>query len=340
MVMQLEYKKREKLVGFFVIAVFIMLVSTIIMIGRGQNWFKKYVTYYTTFNESYNLQPNSSVKLYKTDIGKVKNITLMEDRVRVDLGIMEEYAGRIRADSVASVESPTFIGDEYVSITPGSKRKRVILEGEEIRSMEKRSLTKVLAEFEIEKTSKMMMKAFQDFSDIITELHDPNGPLLSSLNHLNRIMEGIEAGKGTLGSVVKSRELIETVIRRLEKIGEILEHIDRTAEKAPVVMDQFNQNLQIVGQAGSGVVDRIEDTKRILAEVEEIVGELNIIIDNVKTGSQDVPQITQSAKVGIQEIREGVKRIDAVVQSVEKNVLIRSNLPPVSEGDLTDAEIR
>ena len=175
--MQLEYQRMEKLVGLFVITVLILLVSTVIMIGRGQDWFKKTVNYYTTFNESYNLQPNASVKLYKTDIGKVTRIILMEDGVRVELEILEEYAPRIREDSVASVESPTFIGDEYVSITPGSKKQRVVLEGEKIQSMEKKSLTKVLAEFEIEKTSRMMIQAFQDFSEIITALRNPDGPL-------------------------------------------------------------------------------------------------------------------------------------------------------------------
>ena len=338
--MQLEYRQREKLVGFFVIVVFSLLVSTIIMIGRGQNWFKKYVRYYTTFNESYNLQPNASVKLFKTDIGKVHNITLMEDRVRVDLDILEEYAGRIRMDSTASVESPTFIGDEYVSITPGSKRKRVIMEGEEIRSVEKKSLAEVLSEFEVEKTSRMMIKAFQDFSEIVTELRSPEGPLLSSLNHLNGIVAGINAGEGSLGSIVKSRELVENVIQRLEEVKRILAHIDRTVEKAPAAMEKLNADLDVAGQAGSGVVARIEDTKRILAEVEEIVGELKIIAGNVSEGSHHVPQITRTAREGIQEIRDGVKRIDAVVQSVENNVLIRSNLPPDPEGELTNASSR
>ncbi len=65
-----------------------------------------------------------------------------------------------------------------------------------------------------------------------------------------------------------------------------------------------------------------------------------VIINNVESGSHDVPQITQTTKMGIREIREGVRRIDSVVQSVENNILIRSNLPPESKGDLTDAELR
>jgi phospholipid/cholesterol/gamma-HCH transport system substrate-binding protein len=338
--MQLEYSRKEKIVGMFIIAVVALLLSTIVMIGRGQNWFKKHITYYTTFDESYNLQTNAAVKLFKTDIGKVDRITLVENRVRVTMEILEEYAPRIRKDSIASVESPTFIGDEYVSIKPGSQNKPMIREGGEIPSTEKKSLTQVLEEFEIEKTSKMMIKAFQDFSVIISELRDPDGPLFLSLNNLNRIIGDVEAGKGTLGSIVKSRELIDDVIERLDQLDDILRNIDKAAGKAPETMDNINKGLSTIQQAGNGVVERIDDVERILKEVEGIVGQLKIVIRNLEEGSHDVPEITRNTKIGIQEIRDGVKRIDSVFQAAEKNILIRSNLPPEPAGKRTDAELR
>ena len=75
--MDLNYSRTDKIVGTFVICIAILLLSTVVIIGRGKDWFKKYVTYYTTFEESYNLEVNAAVKLFKTDIGKVKEITLV-----------------------------------------------------------------------------------------------------------------------------------------------------------------------------------------------------------------------------------------------------------------------
>ena len=57
-------------------------------------------------------------------------------------------------------------------------------------------------------------------------------------------------------------------------------------------------------------------------------------------GSEDIPQITQSAKGGIQEIRAEVDNIDKVVQSLQQNFLIRPNLPPEPEGKNIDAGLR
>lgn len=117
--MELNYTKKEKLAGLFVFITAILLLTALIMIGRGKDWFKRHVTYYTTFTESYNLKEDADVKLLETKIGRVQEISLLRDRVRVKLIILEDYAPRIRLGSVATVKSPTLIGSEYISIKPG-----------------------------------------------------------------------------------------------------------------------------------------------------------------------------------------------------------------------------
>ena len=57
--MEMEFSRIERLVGMFIIGVFMLLLATLVIIGRGKDWFETYITYYTTFNESYNLQENA-----------------------------------------------------------------------------------------------------------------------------------------------------------------------------------------------------------------------------------------------------------------------------------------
>ena len=338
--MQIEYRQREKVVGTFIILVAILLLAAVVMIGRGRGLFKKHVVYYTTFNESYNLQTNAAVKLFKTDIGQVKKITLTSDRVRVKLAILEEYATRIRTDAIASVESPTFIGDEYVSIKPGNPDAALILEGGEIKSVEKRSISEFMDEFELEKTSKMLIRALQDLSEVARALRDPEGPLFTVLNNTNRILSDIEAGRGSLGSLLKSRELMDAILARLDQIGQILANIDKAAARTPETMALVNSNLETVAAVGDDVADRMQDVERILAEVDASVAKLKVILTNMETGSHDIPEITRTTRVGIQEIREGVKRIDTVVTSIRNNALVRQNLPPEPQEKTIDAGLR
>ncbi len=330
--MEVDYNKKEKIVGTFVIGIVILLFAMLIIIGRGKDWFKTYITYYTTFDESYNLSENAAVKLYKADIGKVKKITLAEDKVRVELVILEDYSSRIRSDSVAIVDSPTFIGSEYISIIPGSADAPLIEKGGEIPSREKKSVSDILAEFEVEKTAKMVIPAIQDIAEIAQIMRDPEGPLFASLDSFNRtlsyferVARDIEAGKGTIGGIIRSRVLLDKILSDLDKLGEILENINKASSKTPVIMDQVQDNLAAVKKIGDDVSESVSSIKRIVKQVEE---------------NRDIPEITHSVKNGIKEIRDSVDEIDKVVQSLQKNFLIKSNLPPEEEPENIDAGLR
>jgi len=317
--MDLNFSKKEKAVGTFIICIVVILLTTVVIIGRGKDWFKTYIIYYTTFDESYNLTEDAAVKLFKADIGKVKKIILVENRVKVKLAILEEYSSRIRSDSVAIVESPTFIGSEYISIKPGSADSPLIPEGGEINSTAKKSIADIMSEFQVEETAKTVIRMVQDISEITQIMRDPDGPFFTTINNLNKtishleaITGDIQAGKGTVGSMLKSREILESVLDVLDKVSQILESMAEASSKTPEITNK--------------VLDSLSSIKRILKEVEE--------------GSHDIPKVTRSTKRGINEIRDGVENIGKVVESLKKNFLIRSNLPPEPKGKNIDAGLR
>ncbi len=174
--MELKYSRMDRVVGVFLIAVVALMVGTVALLGRGKDWFRPTVTYYAQFKENYNLSPGSPVKLYKADIGKVKSVELVGDAVRVRLSIFEEYDSRFRQDTVVTVESPTFIGSEYVAVRPGKPDSPLILPGGTIKSEEKKTLSQILAEYEVEETAKQLTETIRNLADIVEELRDPAGP--------------------------------------------------------------------------------------------------------------------------------------------------------------------
>ncbi len=325
--MDLTFNRMERVVGTFVIGIAILLLSTLIVIGRGKNWFEKSIIYYTVFNEGYNLQENTPVKLFKADIGTVKQITLAENKVRVKLAILQKYQTRIRTDAVAVVESPTFIGSEYVSIIPGKGWANPIPPEGEIPSRERKSISDILDEFQVEKTGKMVVQAIQNLAELTETLNDPQGPLHTALNNLASVSANVEAvtaglkkGEGTLGSLVSTRELMDTVLARLNQVELILSNVGAATAKTPQSMDHLNTASRDI----NGIVSQVAT---VVTDIQAAAQTLNVILENVKSGSRDVPHITSTAKKGIAEIRDGVANIDKVVQSLQKNILIRGNLP-------------
>lgn len=345
--MEMEFSRLERLVGIFIIGVSALLLSTLVIIGRGKDWFETYITYYTTFNESYNLQENAAVKLFRADIGKVVKITLEKNRVRVKLAIQEKYASRIRQDSMAVVESPTLIGSEYIAIIPGSSDSPPIQAGGELRSREKRSLTDILAEFQVEKTALMVVEAIQDVSRVTGTLSDPQGPLLSSLDNIEKISGNIkqitadlEAGKGPMGLILKSEDLLQQIVDNIDRMGKILESIDSATAKAPQTMDLVQENLTSLRDTGQSLQERVDQARMVMVDIERASANLQEIMANIKAGSERVPEITTSFQEGIQEIRQGVEQVNRVVKSLQKSALIRGNLPPEQVPGRTDAGAR
>jgi phospholipid/cholesterol/gamma-HCH transport system substrate-binding protein len=345
--MDMEFSRIERLVGMFIIGVSMLLLATLVIIGRGKDWFETYITYYTTFNESYNLQENAAVKLFKADIGVVKKITLEKNRVRVKLVIQQRYASRIRQDAVAVVESPTLIGSEYISIIPGSAQSPLIPEQGEIPSREKRSLTDIFADFEVEKTGMLVVKAIQDLAAVAQNLADPKGSLQSTLDniqktssHVEHITGDLQAGKGPMGTVLKSDDLLRQILKNIENMGIILDNIRIATAKAPDTMTMVQDNLTVYSDVGKMVASRAKKVGEILDQIRTAAADLQVILKNIKTGSTNVPRISTSFRDGVDEIRQGVEEIDRVVNSLQQSIFIRSNLPPEPVPTVTDANAR
>lgn len=345
--MEMEFSRLERVVGTFIIGVSMLLMATLIIIGRGKDWFETYNTYYTTFSESYNLQENAAVKLFKADIGKVKKIVVEKNRVRVKLAILEKYGSRIRQDTVATVESPTFIGSEYISIIPGTTDAPMVPDQGDVPSREKRSLADVLSEFEVEKTAKMIIDAIQGFSEVAKNLSDPKGPLRTALDNINKTSQHVEqvtadlkAGKGPAGALLQSEAVLTQIERNIERISQILASIDQASAKAPETMALVQENLTTYRNAGVAVNDRVAQAELVLSDIQSAAGDLKIILENIKSGSVKVPRIATSFLDGVEEIREGVEQIERVVDSLQKSIFIRGNLPASPAAEATDAGAR
>ena len=114
----------------------------------------------------------------------------------------------------------------------------------------------------------------------------------------------------------------------------------KASARAPAAMEQMEDNLGTIRKAGDGVVENVNQIKKILEDVEENLRTFRVIVQNIEESSFDMPQVTESTLEGINEIRDSVDNINKVAESLKKNFLIRSNLPPEPVGKTTDAGLR
>ncbi len=345
--MDIHYTKTEKAVGLFVVGIVLLLLAALIMIGRGKDWFKPYVAYTTFFEEGYGIAPNTAVKLYKTDIGKVKTVTLVDDRVELKLAIQEEYAPRITAGTWVTIESPTLFGSEYVSIKPGSISAPAIEPGGLIASKPRRSLEDLLADVEVEKTAKRLADIIANLEHITRQLGDPKGPFSASLFHLEKttgnlaeISEDLRGGKGTAGQLIRSEALLESIEARLIKLDAVIDPMAAAARQAPPAMALVQDNLVNLKRIQRRAEPAVEQLRVLLDQAGTAMDSLQKILERIEEASVHGPAVAHSARQTLDQVAENIEEIEKILEAVRQNFLIRPHLPADPPPEAIDSGFR
>jgi phospholipid/cholesterol/gamma-HCH transport system substrate-binding protein len=301
--MEEGFTRKEQLVGVFLLVLLIFTMVTLLVIAQGKGWFQSQNTYLVKFKQGHNLLQGSLVKMFNAEIGKVSDmgITLTQGRpqVQVTIKVSKEYANLIRQDSVAEVVSPTLIGSEYLEISPGSSGYPKIEPYGTIPSRERKSVTEYLAEIVTQDTVQKVKLTVANLAQLSEQLKNDEKAVLAAVNHANQVLVSLTEARGTMGMLLMQKDLYA---RMMESLG----HLDQFLVEAKSLTGEFRptaSNLQGF-------------TKALAQEMEP----LKAIVANIKTGSEDLPDLVEAAT---ETARSGKEVMDAI----KANPLIRMTAP-------------
>jgi phospholipid/cholesterol/gamma-HCH transport system substrate-binding protein len=310
--LQIEF--REKMVGLFIVITMGLALGILVFIGRGQHWFKKKTTYYTYFNEGYNLKPGAQVKIFNTWIGSVEILELTRDnRVKITIKIFENDAAKIRADSVATVDSPTIIGSEFIAITPGSPGKPAIPKEGIINSKAKKNIGEYLKDYDIEKKVEDFGQLISDLKIVMERLKDPEGPLFGILYDIKKTTNKLNKGEGSLGRLVMEEDLyreariaIKDLREATQSINELSDTVANGIHLLPDTMEKINDTAHKLDQVMSRLKTATERAPAMQRQVEDALTEVNRILESLKKSffiRHNLPQ-EPVPKIHVPEVRE------------------------------------
>jgi phospholipid/cholesterol/gamma-HCH transport system substrate-binding protein len=297
--LQIEF--REKMVGLLIVITIGLSLGILVFIGRGQHWFKEKVTYYINFDEGYNLKPGSQVKLFNTWIGFVENVELTDDnRVKMTIKVFEDNAGKIRADSIATVDSPTIIGSEFIAVTPGSPEKPAIPKEGVIPSKAKKNIGEYLKEFEVQKKIEDFGQLISDLKIVMERVKDRDGPLFSILYDIKEVTNKMKKGEGSLGRLVMEEDLYRELMIAINELREVTASIK-----------------ELSGHMVNGVRS-LPDT---METINDTVHKLDHVMSQLKPAMERAPAMQR-------QLEDALIEANHILESLKKNFLIRHNLPP------------
>jgi phospholipid/cholesterol/gamma-HCH transport system substrate-binding protein len=113
----MEKPKLELVVGAFVLVGILCLAYLSIKLGKLEMVGGDVYEVQAQFNSASGLKPGTAVEIAGVEVGRIRGITLIEDRAKVILAVNSTV--KLYTDTIASIKSRGIIGEKFLSLSPG-----------------------------------------------------------------------------------------------------------------------------------------------------------------------------------------------------------------------------
>ncbi|HTL60323.1 MAG TPA: outer membrane lipid asymmetry maintenance protein MlaD [Nitrospira sp.] len=113
----MEKTKLEFIVGVFVLVGIVCLGYLSIKLGKLELIGGNVYEVVAQFNSASGLKSGSAVEIAGVEVGRVRAITLNEDRAAVTLAVDNKV--KLYSDTIASIKTRGIIGEKFLALSPG-----------------------------------------------------------------------------------------------------------------------------------------------------------------------------------------------------------------------------
>ena len=113
----MENTKVEIVVGVFVLVGILCLGYLSIKLGKLEMIGGDVYEVDAQFNSASGLKPGSAVEIAGVEVGRVRGISLIEDRAKVKLAVNKTV--KLYTDTIASIKTRGIIGEKFLALNPG-----------------------------------------------------------------------------------------------------------------------------------------------------------------------------------------------------------------------------
>lgn len=113
----MEKAKLEMVVGVFVLVGMLCLGYLSIKLGKLELVGGDVYEVEAQFNTASGLKPGSTIEIAGVEVGRVRGITLKDDRAMVTLSVNNTV--KLYTDTIASIKTRGIIGEKFLALSPG-----------------------------------------------------------------------------------------------------------------------------------------------------------------------------------------------------------------------------
>ena len=266
--------KNEYRVGMFFLVGILVLVFVMDFLGKVP-FFSNTKTVYTYFDSIGELREGNPVKLEGLVIGKVSDIKLEQQRLRVDMDIQKDAP--VKDDSVASIALTSLLGTSYINLTFGSDTSPLNQGRFPLSSIQPTDLNQILVKLD------SAIGSLDSALGVFSGFGDEQESITKIVGNLDIVLEDLAAGKGTLGKLIKDDTLYNETTVAMENLKDIttklsdsegtfgkLVNDDELYVQATEAAEQLNQIFTKVND-GQGTLGKLVNDDTLYYEAKNTV---------------------------------------------------------------------
>ncbi|MEE2994013.1 MAG: MlaD family protein [Gemmatimonadota bacterium] len=316
-------------VGLLALSSFVIVVTTIILMGGGQvNLFKETLKYRTFFPEANGLKTGSEVWLAGVEVGEVSMVRFSDPddikavgAIEVELTVEEAVARQIRNDSVASLRTIGLLGDKYVEIQPGTPDAPVLRPGSTIPGISLSTFDELVGvgRTTAQGFNELMVQLRLLAEDINNQegtlgkiIHDDTfyNNLNATVQRTDRLLDKAENGPGTLGRLMSDPKVYNNLVISLQKAQYTITALDSSLLMANDLINML--------QNSEGTIGKLTNDPEMYDQMKHTLDRLDGLIQSVERGEGSLGKLVKN-ETTVQELEGLIIDMRTLIRDVREN---------------------
>jgi len=280
---------KKLIVGMFVAACLLLFGVGLFLIGNSNQLFTKSFNVYADFAKITGIQNGGKVRVAGMDAGTVTRIDVPsspEGKFRIHFRIIEKLHPIVRQDSVATIQTDGLLGNKFLQIDAGTDASPLAQSNSSIQAKEPFDWGDLMDEINgvVHQVNGMMAGIKDEILAVLVQVkgtvHSADNLIKEAAPHvhsivasadkitanLREIIDGVQAGQGTVGGLFKDPELYASVKRSATKAEQVIDNIRDTTTSAKNIVGKV-EDSDIVPE----IERTIQNMKHITAQVKDAV---------------------------------------------------------------------
>jgi phospholipid/cholesterol/gamma-HCH transport system substrate-binding protein len=309
---QQEVKWSQLKVGLIVLVSVALLSSLLFLMSSasGMGLFSSKMTVTTYFANSNGLKVGAPVSLQGVTIGEVKKVEITTDAahkltpVKAIMKLDPKFRDGLHKDSTASLIKDGLVGDTVVDINSQLATGPQLENGDQLPSV-----------------------STTDIDAVLQNAKDSMQSLDSTLGKLNRTIDSINQGQGTVGQLVKNRELYDNLDAATRNLNTMIANINAGKGSAGKLLnddalydhmndlvthfDNISKNLD----AGKGSAGKLLTDEKLYDNLSSSVTHLNSLLTEADSGKSALGMLAKDP-VFARKLDDTVTNLDKLLDNV------------------------